>query len=453
MSCGICVMDYTKIRRQKLVCDECKFECCSACFTQYNKSTNKEIDCMNCHKFVDVKKMRGLELSAKVVDELQKKYLSEYLFNQESQLFLRTRLLMAMNSKKKELEKQILHISPKLKTIMEKVYKEEINTMSMNNFKLCVKDCNQFIYKKTEDLYYNCGLCNHITCAFCEDSILSIDKIAEHSCKGEITKSLEIIDKETKPCPTCGVKIFKVDGCSQVMCTECNTFFDFNTGLKERDEEPRHARTYIEMISEFEKEVISKEEMECFNIIKQVDNDYDFWDKEEFKEVVRDYTPCTLWCAIMINIKNTVRRTLAEKMNKFKFNEEFRVRYVKNEITQRYFTQRILLNYFKYKDLEFLCRHLIVIYFRLKCAFNQMAGELRTDADKNKKARVDRLRKFLCTQIVDIVNGFSHIFTTKKILNDINYNNMVQYVHSVQIIAPGGLKVELGDFRSKSFAI
>jgi len=45
---------------------------------------------------------------------------------------------------------------------------------------------------------------------------------------------MELIKKDTKPCPTCGTMIFKISGCSQVWCVDCHTAFDFNTLVIER---------------------------------------------------------------------------------------------------------------------------------------------------------------------------------------------------------------------------
>lgn len=39
-----------------------------------------------------------------------------------------------------------------------------------------------------------------------------------------------MIRKESKPCPKCGVRISKIDGCDQMWCVECKTAFCWKTG-------------------------------------------------------------------------------------------------------------------------------------------------------------------------------------------------------------------------------
>jgi hypothetical protein len=55
-------------------------------------------------------------------------------------------------------------------------------------------------------------------------------KDAEHTCDPALKETVALIVKDTKPCPKCGERISKIDGCSQMWCIECHTAFDWTTG-------------------------------------------------------------------------------------------------------------------------------------------------------------------------------------------------------------------------------
>jgi hypothetical protein len=40
---------------------------------------------------------------------------------------------------------------------------------------------------------------------------------------------MELLNKDTKPCPSCGTMIFRISGCSQMFCVDCHAAWDWNT--------------------------------------------------------------------------------------------------------------------------------------------------------------------------------------------------------------------------------
>jgi hypothetical protein len=82
--------------------------------------------------------------------------------------------------------------------------------------------------------HYKCGTCDKHTCTDCLE-VIGLDKDAPHECNKDTVESAKAIKSETRPCPKCGTRIFKVDGCDMMWCTMdgCGTAFSWNTGKVE----------------------------------------------------------------------------------------------------------------------------------------------------------------------------------------------------------------------------
>ena len=76
---------------------------------------------------------------------------------------------------------------------------------------------------------YKCEICKKWACPHCL-VVLGEQKPEDHVCDPNTKASAELIKKETKPCPSCGTRISKIDGCDQMWCTECHTAFSWRTG-------------------------------------------------------------------------------------------------------------------------------------------------------------------------------------------------------------------------------
>jgi hypothetical protein len=91
---------------------------------------------------------------------------------------------------------------------------------------------------------YKCGTCQVQFCADCResrngatsatpvtDAEPSAPKDADnHECDPALVATIQAIVKDSRPCPTCGMAISKVDGCDQMFCTQCDTSYSYQTG-------------------------------------------------------------------------------------------------------------------------------------------------------------------------------------------------------------------------------
>jgi hypothetical protein len=76
---------------------------------------------------------------------------------------------------------------------------------------------------------WKCGTCDKFFCSECHAQKAGM-RDENHVCNEDAKATAAMIRKETKPCPKCGIRISKIDGCDQMWCTGCHTTFSWNSG-------------------------------------------------------------------------------------------------------------------------------------------------------------------------------------------------------------------------------
>ena len=243
-TCEVCYEDLNNSTHKLVNCDKCEYKCCKQCVRTYFKDILNEPHCMKC-------KMQWEPEF--VVTALNKSYYNgEFKENRKAVLtnLEKSRLPDTQHDAKvfllqEKLDATILGIKGQIKALKGEIRKKEQEIILANSEFLkekrpdkkvfimkCQSDCKGFLSTS-----YKCDLCNKRTCPKCfevEDDAGAGAALgagaAVHTCKPENVETVAMMKKETRSCPGCSVRIYKIDGCNQMWCVECNTAFDWVSG-------------------------------------------------------------------------------------------------------------------------------------------------------------------------------------------------------------------------------
>jgi hypothetical protein len=70
-----------------------------------------------------------------------------------------------------------------------------------------VNECRGFL-----STAWKCGICENFTCPHCHE-VKGPSRDAPHVCLQENVETAKLLAKDTRPCPNCGTRIFKISGC------------------------------------------------------------------------------------------------------------------------------------------------------------------------------------------------------------------------------------------------
>ena len=241
--CPVCCEVLNKSNRNPVECsfNDCNYKACKTCVRQYLLGTTADPHCMKCRKEWSVEfVITNLNRSywendykihrQKLLTEREVSRLPETAELAENQGFIdeeqkkRAAYQLEMN----ELKKQMAIIKQKSIESSNTIYNIQNGNLSKERKKFIMScpnnDCRGYLSTQ-----YKCELCKLFTCSQCHE-IIGDSRNGPHICSPDNILSAELIRKDTKPCPCCGVRIFKISGCNQMWCTECKVAFDYATG-------------------------------------------------------------------------------------------------------------------------------------------------------------------------------------------------------------------------------
>jgi len=242
--CIICTEKYNKTTRLDIKCLYCDFHSCRECCEKYilDQPIPK---CMNpeCGREWTRTFLRKV-FTAKFVNKTYKTAREQILYEHELSLLPATQYLVEREIEKENILKEIKKLSDEQDEIRKKINSlyikhsrvdTENNEETHNSHTLYVRKCSDPECRGFLTTQWKCGVCSKWTCKTCHDNI-GLDRNVEHTCDPNNVATAELIAKDTKPCPKCKINIFKIEGCDQMWCTQCNTAFSWRTGEISFDE-------------------------------------------------------------------------------------------------------------------------------------------------------------------------------------------------------------------------
>ena len=243
MTCNICVEKYNKSTRCEIKCNFCDFSHCRTCFQKYLLEKNEPF-CMNCKKIFTNDFIFQNCTNSFITKDL-KKHREDVLLNQQKSFMPATQVYVVFEKDKERLRENIKVIETEKLAIIHELNRKQskinelqhrINTLGVANpvvveterkkfIRKCpMTDCRGFLNQQ-----WNCGTCESKICNKCNE-----EKLDNHECDPGNVANMELLNKDTKPCPECGTMIFRISGCPQMFCVECHCPWNWNTGLVEK---------------------------------------------------------------------------------------------------------------------------------------------------------------------------------------------------------------------------
>ena len=221
-TCPCCVESYNKGARSEVKCyfGDCNYSSCKDCVRTYLTGTTNEPHCMKCRKKWDLeftktslnssfmqkeyKAHRQTILADRTISQIQEYYPDAILMNQRRKDEAEAAVV------EKEVDELHKLVAEKYRKINEIRNRHTKASESAERRKF-VMPCQTGGCRGMLSTAYKCDLCEKFTCAKCLESIEGAKD--DHVCVQANVETAEEIRKNTRPCPNCGCRISKIDGC------------------------------------------------------------------------------------------------------------------------------------------------------------------------------------------------------------------------------------------------
>ena len=235
-TCDICAEKFNKTTREMIDCTFCQFVACKTCCQTYILNSTQPC-CMSpeCAKPWP-RKFINEHFSQLFVNKTLKKHRENVLFDQERALLPATQPLVEREIRKEaivaeisELRNQQMAIQRQINSLRRELWAGGVAPAASSERATFVRACPDGECRGFLSSQWKCGICAKWACPDCH-VVKGMERDCEHVCNPDDVATATLLANDTKPCPSCGTGIFKIEGCDQMWCTGCNTAFSWRTG-------------------------------------------------------------------------------------------------------------------------------------------------------------------------------------------------------------------------------
>lgn len=253
MSCSICIEKFTKQpHRKEAKCPYCDIKACTTCTQTYLIGTHEDPHCMGCRRGWTREVLDTILLTTWINGDYKKRR-EDILFDRErsrlpaAQIIVeRRKQAIERESIRTDLINRIREMEAKL-TSLRNDYTHELQIFHQlqngrdpfatgekkpeEERRVFIMPCPASGCRGFLSTAYKCGVCEIYVCPDCRE-IKGASRDTEHTCNPDTVATVQRLKRECRGCPECGTNIFKIEGCDQMYCTNCNTPFSWISGKK-----------------------------------------------------------------------------------------------------------------------------------------------------------------------------------------------------------------------------
>ena len=343
MNCQICDYAINKTVRKEISCPYCEFSACKTCCETYilNESTVK---CMSpaCGREW-TRQYISNAFTAGFINGKLKKHKEQVLFDSERALLPATQPIVERQIKLENLaieqvniRQQIRELQHKKMQVQSEIWNIQSNRTPVERTEF-VKPCPDTECRGFLSTQWKCGLCQKWSCPHCHE-IKGLERDVAHECNPETVATVSLLANDTKPCPSCHTQIFRVSGCDDMFCTNCHTGFNWRTG---RAQQTLHNPHYFEWLRRNGGQIPrTPGDAPCRQELTHATY-------TNIRRLIQDKHTCSPMVDNCIRfIEKLIRNALHmryvivpsyEHGGRFQRNEQLRIMYMRNQITEDHF--------------------------------------------------------------------------------------------------------------------